>query len=218
MRPRGPLLVLVIQGVLIVEIVTGLATGQWMPVFVAAVTLALTFAPARFARFFGLELPGSILSVIVIFLFATLFLGEVADFYERFWWWDVVLHFLSALSIAAMAFLMIFMLFEGDRYAAPPWALAMLSAAVALAIGALWEIFEYGMDQVFGMNMQKSGLDDTMTDLMIDTLGAALGALSGYLFLKGRQFGGVGRAMAEFVALNKRWYRKVRSKAGDGPR
>lgn len=213
MRPRGPLLVLVIQGVLIVEILTGLATGQWMPVFVAASTLVLTLAPARFARFFGLELPGSILSAIAIFLFATLFLGEVADFYERFWWWDVVLHFLSALAIAAMAFLMIFMLFEGDRYAAPPWALAVLSAAVALSIGSLWEIFEYAMDQVFGMNMQKSGLDDTMTDLMIDTLGAALGGFSGFLFLKGRQSGGVGSAMSEFIALNRRLYRKLRDRA-----
>ncbi len=213
MRLQGPLLVLVIQGVLIVEIVTGLATGQWMPVFVAVSTLVLTLAPVRFARFFGLELPGSILSAIVIFLFAALFLGEVADFYERFWWWDVVLHFLSALAISAMAFLMIFMLFEGDRYAAPPWALAVLSGAVALAIGAVWEIFEYGMDQLFGMNMQKSGLDDTMTDLMIDALGAALGGLSGFLFLKGRQSGGIGGAMAEFVALNRRWYRKLRDRA-----
>ncbi|PWG17373.1 hypothetical protein [Salibaculum griseiflavum] len=213
-RFKGPILVLVIQGFLVVEIVTGLVTGQWMPVFVAVSTLGLTLLPDRFARFFGITLPGSILSAIVIFIFATLFLGEVADFYERFWWWDLVLHFFSALSIAAMAFLAIFMLFEGDRYAAPPWALAVLSAAVALAIGALWEIFEYGMDQLFGMNMQKSGLTDTMTDLMIDTLGAALGGLSGYLFLKGRQLGGLGAAMTEFMELNRRLYRKLRDKNG----
>ncbi|NBD29443.1 MAG: hypothetical protein GVY31_05325 [Alphaproteobacteria bacterium] len=212
-RFKGPIPVLVIRAFLIVEIVTGLVTGQWIPVFVALSTLGLTLLPDRFARFFGITLPGSILSAIVIFIFATLFLGEVADFYVRFWWWDVALHFFSALSIAAMAFLMIFMLFEGDRYAAPPWALAVLSGAVALAIGTLWEIFEYGMDQIFGMNMQKSGLDDTMTDLMIDTLGAALGALSGYLFLKGRQLGGLGAVMAEFIALNRRLYRKLRDRA-----
>ncbi|SDY62784.1 hypothetical protein [Citreimonas salinaria] len=212
MRPKGPVVVLLIQGFLIIEIVTGLATAQWMPLFVAATTLALTLLPHRFARFFGLELPHSVLTAIVAFLFATLFLGEVENFYERFWWWDLLLHFFSALSIAAMAFLMIFMLFEGDRYAAPPSALAVLSGAVALAIGALWEIFEYGMDQLFGMNMQKSGLDDTMTDLMIDLAGAALGALSGYLFLKGRQFGGMGGIMAEFVALNRSWYRKLRKR------
>ncbi len=195
------------------EVVTAFATAQWMPLFVAATTLVLTLLPRRFALLFGVELPRSVLSVIVIFIFATLFLGEVANFYERFWWWDILLHFFSALAIAAMAFLMIFMLFEGDRYAAPPAALAVLSGAVALAIGALWEIFEYAMDQLFGMNMQKSGLNDTMTDMMIDLTGAALGALSGYLFLKGRKSGGIGALMAEFVALNRRWYRKLKKRS-----
>ena len=212
MRPRAPIVVLLIQGFLIVEVVTGFATAQWMPLFVAATTLVLTMLPDRFALLFGVELPQPVLSVIVIFIFATLFLGEVANFYERFWWWDVLLHFFSALAIAALAFLMIFMLFEGDRFAAPPTALAVLSGAVAMAIGALWEIFEYAMDQFFGMNMQKSGLNDTMTDLMIDLAGAALGALSGYLFLKGRKSGGIGALMAEFVALNRRWYRKLKKR------
>ncbi|MEL6959122.1 MAG: hypothetical protein AAGL89_09255 [Pseudomonadota bacterium] len=212
-RPASPIVVLLIQAILTVEIVTGILTQTWPAVFVAVATLGLTFLPRHAARFFGIELPGTILAAIVIFIFATLFLGEVADFYERFWWWDVTLHFASALSFGAMAFLFIFMLFEGDRYAAPAWALAMLAFCVGLSIGALWEVFEFGMDQIFGMNMQKSGLVDTMWDLIVDTVGAGIGAFSGYLYLKGRQFGGLGAAMAEFVALNRRWYRKLRDRA-----
>jgi hypothetical protein len=203
-RPASPIVVLIIQAILALEMVTGVMTQTWPAVFVALSTLALTFLPRHAARFFGIELPGSILAAIVIFIFATLFLGEVADFYERFWWWDVVLHFSSALSFGAMGFLLIFMLFEGDRYAAPAWALAVLAFCVGLSIGALWEIFEFAMDQWFGMNMQKSGLMDTMKDLIVDAVGAALGAFSGYLYLKGRQFGGLGKAMGEFVELNKR--------------
>ena len=170
------------------------------------------FLPQRFARFFGIELPRTVLTAIVLFIFATLFLGEVGDFYERFWWWDVVLHFLSALSFGAMGFLFIFMLFEGDRYAAPAWALAMLAFCVGLSIGTLWEVFEYGMDQIVGTNMQKSGLVDTMTDLIIDTVGAAIGAFSGYLYLKGRQIGGLGAVLDQFIKLNKRLYGKLRNK------
>jgi len=47
------------------------------------------------------------------------------------------------------------------------------------SIGALWEVFEFGMDQIFGMNMQKSGLVDTMGDLIVDAIGAGLAAMSG---------------------------------------
>ncbi|MGH7573673.1 MAG: hypothetical protein ACREM1_00880, partial [Longimicrobiales bacterium] len=48
----------------------------------------------------------------------------------------------------------------------------------------LWEIFEFGMDQVFGLNMQKSGLVDTMWDLIVNVIGAGAIALLGYGWLK----------------------------------
>ncbi|MBT8410816.1 MAG: hypothetical protein KJP02_03330 [Octadecabacter sp.] len=207
-----PIVVLAIQAILLVEAVTAALTQAWPSLFVAVSTFVLTLLPGRFAGFFGIALPGSVLAAIVVFIFATLFLGEVEGFYERFWWWDVVLHFLSALSFGAMGFLLIFMLFEGDRYAAPPWALAMLAFCVGLSIGALWEIFEFTMDQTFGMNMQKSGLVDTMKDLIIDTAGAAIGAFSGYLYLKGRQMGGLSHVLDQFVQANKRFYGKVTKK------
>ena len=209
---KHPVLIRLIQGVLLLEMTTGLLAQRWSVVFVSLATLILTFLPQRFAHFFGIELPRTVLTAMVIFIFATLFLGEVGDFYERFWWWDVALHFMSALSFGAMGFLLIFMLFEGDRYAAPAWALAMLAFCVGLSIGALWEVFEYGMDEIFGTNMQKSGLVDTMEDLIIDTIGAAMGAFSGFLYMKGRQFGGLGFLLDDFVKQNRSWYRKLRKK------
>ncbi len=186
--------------------------AQWSVVFVALATWVLTLSPRRFARWIGIELPPSFLLASVIFVFGTLFLGEVFDFYERYWWWDIALHFGSALGFGLIGFLFIFMLFEGDRFAAPPLAIAVLSFATAIAIGALWEIFEFGMDQIFGMNMQKSGLVDTMADLIVDTFGAFIGATAGYFYLKGRQLGGLGAAIDDFVKLNKRLYGKVRRK------
>ncbi|MDF1873078.1 hypothetical protein [Vannielia sp.] len=208
-RISSPILVLFIQFFLLIEGVTALVQQSWSALFVAVTTLVLTFLPNRFAGYLGITLPGSVLTGIVIFLFATLFLGEVEGFYNRFWWWDVALHFLSAVSFGLMGFLAIFMLFEGDRYAAPPWALAVLAFCVGLSIGALWEVFEFSMDQLFGTNMQKSGLVDTMKDLIVDTIGAAIGAVTGFFYLKGRQVGGLGHVMEQFVQANRRFYGKL---------
>jgi hypothetical protein len=66
------------------------------------------------------------------------------------------------------------------------------------------------MDQLFGFNMQKSGLIDTMWDLILDTAGAALGAFSGFLYLKGRHLGGLTGVLQEFVQTNRRYFRKFR--------
>jgi len=107
--------------------------------------------------------------------------------------------------------LFIYMLFAGDRFAAPPGAIAFLSFTFALSIGAVWEIFEYGMDQTFGTTMQKSA-DDTMIDLITDTIGAVISALAGYAYLKGRSAGVLGRLIRDFIALNRHLYAKGRSR------
>ncbi len=61
--------------------------------------------------------------------------------------------------------------------------LCLLVFCFAVASGAIWEIFEFLMDQFFGLNMQKSGLMDTMTDLIMDSLGAFLASAFGYIYL-----------------------------------
>lgn len=192
--------------------VLALLTQHWSNVFVSVTALILTVLPSLFSSRFKIRLPVSFLAAISLFVFGTLFLGEVFDFYERFWWWDIMLHGLSAVGFGIIGFLFVFYLFEGDKYAAPPWALGFFAFCFAVAIGAMWEIFEFGMDQLFGLNMQKSGLMDTMTDLIVDSVGAFVGGVSGFLWLKGQQVGPAGM-IEEFVLLNRNAYRKLRGRA-----
>ena len=152
--------------------------------------------------------PWLLLAATALFVLATLYLGEMQDFYDRFWWWDLALHFGSAMGFGILGFLLVFMLFQGDRYAAPPWAVGALSFCLAMTVGVLWEIFEYAMDTLFGFNMMKSGLPDTMGDLIVDAVGAALAALAGVVYLLGRA-GRLGAPFELFIATNRTRFRKV---------
>ena len=118
----------------------------------------------------------------------------------------------SCSPFGLLGFLFVFMLFEGDRFAAPPSAIAFITFCVAMTVGSVWEIFEYLMDLSFGLNMQKSGLDDTMTDLMIDALGSGAASLTGYLYLKRNSAGLLGHIISEFIALNRRLYQKSKNR------
>lgn len=210
---RQPLIVQLIWLILAGEVALSLWTGRWTSAFVALATLGLSMAPTFLARRFDLRLPVSFVVAIVLFVFATIFLGETFDFYGRYWWWDLVLHGASAVTFGMVGFLFIFYLFEGDRYAAPPMALAFFAFCFAITIGAVWEIFEFGMDQLFGLNMQKSGLMDTMGDMIVNVIGAAIGAYSGYVYHVGVR-NVMTRMIDQFVRLNRRLFRRSH---GDGP-
>ena len=188
------------------------ALVQWQLelAFVAAATLVLSLAPVFVARWADIHVPPSFIAAVAFFVGATLFLGEVFDFYERFWWWDIAMHGTSAIAFGLIGFVLVFMMFQGDRFAAPPLPLAFLAFCFAIFMGTAWEVFEFGMDELFGLNMQKSGLRDTMGDLIVNMLGALIGAGTGYGYLRGRARGGLSGVIDEFVERNPRFFRRLR--------
>ncbi|MEX3017479.1 hypothetical protein [Gymnodinialimonas hymeniacidonis] len=177
----------------------GVFEAQWSLVFIALITVTLTLIPILSSRWTGVRLPAGFIAAVTIFITATVFLGEAFDFYERLWWWDLAAHSGSAVGFGMVGTVLVVVLVRGDKLALSPAVGALFAFSFALAIGAIWEIFEYGMDQLFGLNMQKSGLHDTMGDLMVDAAGAAVGATAGYYYLRGWTDGRLSRAVAQLV-------------------
>ncbi|MGH1353491.1 MAG: hypothetical protein ACRBBS_00215 [Thalassovita sp.] len=192
-----------------------LVTMRLSLAFVALLTLGVSLAPVLLARWVQVTVPPGFIAAIVVFVSGTLFLGESFDFYTRFWWWDIAMHGGSAVGFGLIGFVLIFMMFQGDRFAAPHIVVAFFAFCFAMTVGAVWEIFEFAMDQLFGLNMQKSGLLDTMGDLIVDTAGALFGAACGWLYLKGQDYGGPVRMIDDFVQRNPRFFRRHRDHKDD---
>lgn len=94
---------------------------------------------------------------------------------------------MHAFSAVALGFIGVGILYEMDKKTiiqARPSTLVFFGFCFALAFGAVWEIFEFNVDQFFGTNMQKSGLMDTMGDLMVDAFGGFVAAFFGYFYIK----------------------------------
>ncbi|SHH55262.1 hypothetical protein [Marivita hallyeonensis] len=182
---------------LLTSALTAMWQGTWSVVFIALVTFALTLLPILGQGWADVSLPKGFVAAVIFFITGTLFLGEVGDFYERFWWWDVLLHTGSAVGFGMIGTVLVLLLVRGERMTVSPALAALLAFSFAVSIGAVWEIFEFSMDQIFGTNMQKSGLMDTMADLIVDCIGGAIGALAGYAYLaKGKETGLAGTIAA----------------------
>jgi len=63
-----------------------------------------------------------------------------------------------------------------DAFDKKRWLFVITIAAFGLAIGALWEIAEWSVDQLAGTRLAPS-LTDTVTDLMVDAVGSFAAAL-----------------------------------------
>jgi len=169
---------------LIYAIIFSIIRQEWIILFASTITLILTLSPFFFKRKFNLKIPTEIELIIVLFIYASLFLGEVYDFYETFWWWDILLHSGSAIIFGFIGFTILYFMLKRHEINARPWAIIIFSFSFALAIGVIWEIFEFTMDSFFMLNMQKSGLIDTMWDLIVDALGAIFSSTIAFVYLK----------------------------------
>ncbi|HSS65287.1 MAG TPA: hypothetical protein VLS27_12705, partial [Gammaproteobacteria bacterium] len=133
---------LVLQvGILIVAI-GSLVERQWLVAFSGFFVLLLTFAPAMLARRLQLTLPVEFTLLTCLILYASFALGEVRDFYERIWWWDLALHGLSALTMGIIGFLCIYVFYMTNRISVVPGWIATITFTLAVTVGTLWEILE----------------------------------------------------------------------------
>lgn len=151
---------------------------------------------------FKLEVPAMLSTVIVLFCFCALVLGDGLDFYGRFPWWDSVLHVFSGVLLSMIALWLIHIIMAGNDKAIyfNKFFLFLFLVMFSVGMGACWEIIEYTYDSISGTNTQQfmasttgslltpediplcghAALGDTMTDLVLDLVGALLVAIVGF--------------------------------------
>lgn len=217
-------LVIFLHIIMGVELVAVIYEGHWIHAFLLLAISSITLLPIVLKRKFRIHIPAEFQILTIMFVFAALFLGEIHHYYARWWWWDIALHASSGLLLGIFGFLLVYVLNENERaqLSMRPHFIALFAFLFAVAVGALWEIFEFSMDQFFGTNMQKpmlgddSGLTDTMWDLIVDVIGALIISLLGWWYLARRKRSFIDVWIAKFVARNPHFFRRYSSSESEG--
>lgn len=159
--------------------------GEWSTFASTLFIIALMMIPTIMRRFSRVRLPFSIDLGIVVFIFLTLFLGQVGHLYSYISFWDKFVHFQSGLLLGASGFTVVYALRSRGRASLvmSPLFVALFSVVFSLAIGALWEIGEFFWDMALNRSTQAS-LDDTMWDLIANLLGSIVISVAGSLWLR----------------------------------
>jgi len=193
-----------LRALFIVTIITSIIYDAYTLIPVSAISLFLTFIPSILERSIKVSLPASFQVVLLIFIFAAQFLGEIFNYYERFWWWDILLHSWSGVLLGTIGFVLVYILntASGVGVIMSPFFISFFALCFAVTCGVVWEVFEFLMDLILSTNMQKSGLIDTMGDLIVDTGGALIASVNGYISLKARKKNILTGAISNFMKKN----------------
>ena len=210
------ILVLLLLLLMVLEWILLLIDQRWLSAFLTTLIIATLLSPLVFRKKMAVEIPAELHLVAVVFIFASLYLGEIQSFYHRFWWWDMVLHASAGFLMGIVGFFLIYLLNESKRVELhmTPIFISLFACVFAVAIGTFWEIFEFSMDQLFGVNMQKSmlgdpsGLTDTMWDMIVNAIGALIISSMGWWYMKRKRTFFVKEWIRTFIGRNPEIFKK----------
>ena len=126
-------------------------------VFLCILTLILFIMPSVVQATFKVEFPTLLEIIILLFIFAAEILGEISAFYIKFPYWDTILHTLNGFLCGAIGFSLVEII-NGNkklRFELSPLFMAVVAFCFSMTIGVIWEIFEFSMDTLYHLDMQK---------------------------------------------------------------
>jgi len=193
---------------LLVAVFLEIYNGEWDLLFGTVMVYLMTLLPYAFEKRLEVRFPLEYEFLVVLFIFLSLFMGGIHDYYTYYWWWDSALHFGFGIAIGYAGFLILYTLYAEGKVKSKPFWIAAFTFLFAIGVGALWEILEFGIDNIFGANMQESGLPDTMGDLIVDGVGALLTSLAGYYYVAKQRAPIFSRLIKKFKEHNPHIFKK----------
>ena len=118
-----------------------------------------------------------------------MFLGNVFDFYTIIPMYDKILHLLSGLIIEMIGYILFLHVSNGSEDNSFKRFMPMLFSIIfSIAAAAVWEIWEFSTDQLFGFASQNNSLNDTMWDIICGSIIGIVSSIPIFLYSKGKKF------------------------------
>ena len=160
----------VLRLIVVAELVLSILRGEYESAFICLLVLILFILPFFIQQNFGIQLPTALEIIILLFIFAAEILGELEGYFITYPNWDTMLHTTTGFLSAATGFALIDILNRNSRikFHLSPIYVALAAFCFSMTIGVLWEFFEFGMDRLFHLDMQKDTVVQSITSVMLD--------------------------------------------------
>ena len=160
----------VLRLIVVAELVLSILRGEYESAFICLLVLILFILPFFIQQNFGIQLPTTLEIIILLFIFAAEILGELEGYFITYPNWDTMLHTTTGFLCAATGFALIDILNRNShiKFQLSPIYVALAAFCFSMTVGVLWEFFEFGMDRLFHLDMQKDTVVQSITSVMLD--------------------------------------------------
>lgn len=150
------LLYLLLRGLVILTAIRCFFQGNFEGLALCILSLVLFLLPSFLEEKMKIDLPPLFECMIYLFIYAAEILGEVNRYYTQIPGWDTMLHTINGFLCAAIGFSLVDILNRHSKNLnLSPFYLAVVGFCFSMTVGVLWEFFEYTMDSLFFLDMQK---------------------------------------------------------------
>lgn len=136
---------------------------------------------------FIIEIEASTQTMLTLFIFIAVCIGSTLNNRTTFEHFDIVTHCASGVLSAWFGYDFANIIYRKRGDLGPAMS-SLFSLTFALGIAVGWEIYEFSMDQIYGLTLQKSN-----TDTMVDFICCAVGAVFTTIFVALLRNGVIGK-------------------------
>ena len=112
--------------------------------------------PYVLEQVFKISIPSILKILVLLFIFSGEMLGEVNNYYGKINYFDDILHITKGFISTSVGFSLVYLLNKkllSDKLS--HIFILIFSISFSLSICVVWEFFEYSMDNIFNLDMQK---------------------------------------------------------------
>ena len=157
--------------------------GDYLFSILLVFSVVLSLIPSLVERSYRVTLPFELDLLITLSIFLNTFMGEGMNFYQKVRLYDKALHIYGSAVVGLLAFVVVYTLHYTRKVRLSLPFIGFFTFTFAMAMGGIWEIMEFAVDNIFGKTTQN-GLADTMWDLVNDFVGGVITAAVGMLYVK----------------------------------
>ena len=144
-------------------------------VFTCCMTFLLVLAPVVAECASMLRMRRGLYAAVQLYMFFPLF-GKCARLYFTTLWWDKLMHLLFGAALVLCGLCLLYRLLGEQKRGAAP---VLFALCFSIALAALWEMTEFCLDMLFGLDMQMDSVIHGFSSGFFDSAPGLSGTVEG---------------------------------------